>query len=205
MDNSSQNQRERGRLEAFGDARLARLGRALSELEFKQVFLNDEQAIDELTEIDEWHISKKSTLEKLQEGWNCYVLQREGKIVASSWVCNYQSFFEPYMKREFKLAADEVYHWRAYTVPGVRGKGIMPWLSKNVICHLAESCGKRRHVMIVRVENKTIQRIAGKLGWSKVGRAGFYEIFGFRFHYLLGRKAFSATRRRIFIQRQKRQ
>ena len=37
-------------------------------------------------------------------------------------------------------------------------------------------------------------------GMFRVGRVGFLEVFGLRFHYLWGHSAFEETKRRFFIQ-----
>jgi GNAT superfamily N-acetyltransferase len=193
FDHSTQKQEEMDTFDTFGDSRY----------QFMQVLFDDYQAIDELSVIDVWGGPKSELLEKLQEGWNCYVIKLEGRIVVTGWVCMNQSFIEPHMKRELNLAADEVYHWRGFTVPEVRGKGLMPWYLKSLCRHLAESYGKTRHLTMVRVNNKPIQQSLGKSGWESVGRAGFYDFYGFRFHYLIGCKAFSCTKKHFCISRLK--
>jgi len=55
-------------------------------IEIREIKDNDVDAIDELTEIDEWKIARSVTIENLQSEWCCYVGIYQDKIVASVWV-----------------------------------------------------------------------------------------------------------------------
>ena len=181
-----------------------RAQRFLSSLEFKQLTIADMEEIDELTAIDPWKIPKSLTLEKLQEGWNCYVAKYQGRIVANTWTKSGPGFYEPFLRRSFTLADDEVYGWRGFCVPDFRGRGVIPWLSKSIYDYLAQTAGVKSTFGLARVNNPAMWVSLLQAGTSVVGRAGFIEVLGVRFHYLWGRRAFSATRKRFFIQPQKR-
>ncbi len=176
----------------------------LNGLEFKQLTAADIGEIDELTEIDPFKVPKSVTLEKLQDGWLCYVAKYQGRIVASGWKKTGPEFYEPFFKRSLTLADDEVYGWRAFCMPAFRGRGVLPWLDNRIANHLALTAGVKNHVAYVTLDNSAARRTFVAIGWSVVGRLGFIEAFGFRIHYLWGHRAFSATRKRFFIQLQKR-
>jgi|WetSurMetagenome_2_1015567.scaffolds.fasta_scaffold73013_3 hypothetical protein len=181
---------------------LERAQRFLSSLEFKQLTMADIGEIDELTDIDPWHIPKSVILEQLQDDWHCYIAKYKGHIAACSWTKSGPEFYEPHLKRSFTLAEDEVYSWRSFCAPSFRGRGVFPWHINSVTNHLAQTTGLKRQVGLVRVKNEAMWRSLLEAGWSVVGRAGFMEFFGFRLHYMWGQKAFGLTKRRFFIQRQ---
>jgi hypothetical protein len=179
---------------------LERCQRLLSSLTFKQVTESDDGEIDELTAIDPWGHSRKGIIEDLQEGWYCYVAKAGSRIVASSWTKAGPEFYEPLLRRSFTLAGDEVYTWRTFCVPDWRSRGVVPMLTKWIVNHLASTEGVKKYIGCVRVNNVGQIHTLAQMGWSVVGRLGFIEIFGVRLHYVRGQRAFSATKKRFFIQ-----
>ena len=176
----------------------------LSNLAFRELTLADIADIEELTDIDPWNIPTSVTLEWLQDGWHCYVAKYQGRIVDTSTAVLGPEFVEPHLRRSLTLADDEVYRMRGFCVPAFRGRGVHPWLSKTIVNHLALTAGIKKHVGWVRIDNKSQMRSLLRTGWTVVGRIGFIEVLGVRFHYIWGRKAFRATRKRFFIQRRER-
>jgi len=174
-----------------------------SSLEFKQLTLLDIDEIEELTGIDHWRIPKSETLEKLQDGWHCYVAKYQGRIVANCWTTSGPELYESSLQRSFTLAENEFYGWRAFCVPAFRGRGVLAWLDSRITDHRAMTEGAKSHIGWVRVDNKAMLRSLFMTRRSIVGRLGFIEAFGIRLHYLWGRRALRATRKRFFIQRQK--
>jgi hypothetical protein len=173
------------------------------ELEFKEITTVDGDEIDQLTAIDEWAISKSVTLKKLEEGEHIYVAKHKGQIVGTVSVITKEKFEDPVLGREFKLARDEAYCWRAFCVPGLRGRGIIQALEKYYRADLALKYGRKNTLVIIRTSNKSSQRLSAKSGRVKVGRAGFVGIFGIQFHYLWGREAFKETKQRFLIQKRR--
>jgi hypothetical protein len=111
-------------------------------------------------------------------------------------------FQDPVLMREFRMASNEAFHLRAFCVPEFRGRGIFPVLVKYCLRDSAVNYGIINGLALVKIDNRNMLRsvIPKVERVSRVGRAGFIEIFGFRFHYLLGREAFKETRKRFFIQ-----
>jgi GNAT superfamily N-acetyltransferase len=170
-------------------------------LEIKEITAADDDEIDELTEIDEWKTSKSLTLRKLEEGWHVYIAKHKGRIVASQTVVMRDRFDDPAIRREFRLASDEAYYWRSFCIPAYRGRGIFPMFGRYYLTDVARRYGRSHGLIVVEHTNKSMQRACSKYGFKKrIGRIGFIEIFGVRFHYLWGREAFKETRRRFFIQ-----
>jgi GNAT superfamily N-acetyltransferase len=170
------------------------------ELEFREITAVDNDEIDELTQVDEWHTSKSFTLKKLEEGEHIYIAKHKGRIVASHSVVKKDKFEDIVFRREFKMAPNEAYYWRGFCVPAFRGHGILPALGRYLLTDMALKYGRSDGLAFVMTTNKSSQRAVSKYGWVKVGRAGFIEIFGIRFHYLWGREAFKENRRRFLIQ-----
>ena len=171
-----------------------------AQIDIKRVLLNDEKEIDELTEVDPWKVPKSFTLDKLREGWLCFVAKKDGRIVASTWAIVNHSFKDEFMNRYFILGSNEAFYWRGFCVPDSGLRGIYPWFSSNIRERIGNEYGKTRHLSFVRTTNVTIQRALTMIGCKVVGRAGFVDVFGVRFHYLWGHDAFKETRKRTFIQ-----
>jgi hypothetical protein len=171
-----------------------------ASIEFKQLSLNDEEEIDELTEADPWKISKSASFEKLREGWLCFVAKKEGRAVACAWPMTGGSFRDEFLRRDFALGPAEAYYWRCFCASECRGAGIFPQLLAHVVAHLRCQYGKSQHLALVRSSNAAMRHSLGKIGWKPVGRAGFVEILGVRFSYLWGREAFKETKKRFFVE-----
>ncbi len=169
------------------------------ELEFKEMTATDGEEIDQLTAIDEWAISKSVTLKKLEEGEHIYIAKHKDRIVASQSIVTKDRFEDPFLGREFKMARDEAYLWRAFCVPAFRGRGIFPAFERYYLTDMALKYGRNNTLAIILTTNKSSQRMASKSGRIKVGRAGFVRIFGIQFHYLWGHEAFKETEQRFLI------
>ncbi|HUL20589.1 MAG TPA: GNAT family N-acetyltransferase [Thermodesulfobacteriota bacterium] len=170
------------------------------DLDFGEITVADDDGINQLTAVDEWHTSKSSILRKLEGGERICFAKHRGRIVASVSIVTQDKFVDPIYKREFKVAHNEAYYWRGFVVPSLRGHGILPAILRHYWTDIALKCGKSKVLAIILATNKSSLRSVSKIGWAKVGRVGFFEIFGIRFHYLWGREAFKETRRRFLIQ-----
>ena len=175
---------------------LERARRVLKGLEFKELTAADQAGVSALTAVDPFNAK-----EKLADGWRCFVPIWRGKTAASSWTNRGPEFHEPFMDRPLRLAPGEVYDWRTFCVPELRGLGLAPMLARHVTERLAAEEGLYTHLGWVATTNHRQIRTLTKTGFRFVGRMGFLEAFGFRFQYLLGREAFKATERRVFVQR----
>jgi hypothetical protein len=169
------------------------------EIEFGEIRDVDSDAIDELTEIDEWRIPRSVTMRNLEEGWRCYVGRHAGRIVASVWTFLGREFEDGYLKRRFTLAAEEAYFYRCFCVPGFRGLGILPYVWAYTCRNVLPRLGKTVAVTFTRRENKAMFRGYQKMGWYPLGRLGMVEVFGIRVNYLWGPRALKETEGRFFI------
>jgi GNAT superfamily N-acetyltransferase len=170
------------------------------EYEFKEITAVDNDEIDELTAVDEWKVPKSVTLRKLKQGHHVYIAKYKGGIVASQTVIMRDRFQDPLLMREFKMGSSEAFYLRAFVIPEFRGRRIFQPFGRYYLRDAAESYGRGNGLTLISPNNVPSLRAAAKLGWSRIGRTGFFEIFGIRFHYLWGREAFKETRRRFFIQ-----
>ncbi len=170
------------------------------DFEFKELTTDDTDEIDEFTKVDEWHTSRSSILKRLEEGEHIHIAKHKGRIVVSHSAVTKDEFEDVVLRREFKLAPNEAYYWGAFCVPALRGRGILSAFGRYSLTEMALKYGRTNGLLFIMTRNKSSQRAVSKFGWVKVGRAGFIEIFGIRFHYLWGREAFKNTRRRFFVQ-----
>jgi GNAT superfamily N-acetyltransferase len=169
-------------------------------VEVSRVRGGDLSAVDTLAEIDVWNTSRADLLGRLEEGQQCYVAKHEGQIVSSGW-WQEGSFRLPSLERRFNLAAGEIYVHCAQTIPAFRGKGIYPYLRAESLRDLSRTQGKTRALAFIRAANKPSLRAWDKMGGRKVGRVGFVEVLGLRFHYLLARNVLWDTPKRFFVER----
>ena len=168
-------------------------------LEIHELDAANPKGINELSDIDEWEMSPKYNFKRLDEGWICYICKHNGQAVASQWIYADREFKDPYLKRTFVLAPDQVYHYRGFCIPAFRGKSILPYLNRYVIEEMAAKYGKTRGLYLTVQGNRSMFKAYQKLGVGCVGKAGMIDLFGVRFHYLLGRRAFEATRKRNMV------
>ena len=171
------------------------------EYEFKEITAADNEELDELTAVDVWKVPKFVTLRKLKQGHHVYIAKYKGRIVASHTVIMRDRFQDPELMREFNMASNEAFHLRAFCIPEFRGRGIFPVLVRYCLRDAAVNYGRGNGLALARIDNRNMLRsVVPKVEVDRIGRAGFIEIFGIRFHYLWGREAFKETRRRFFIQ-----
>jgi len=168
-------------------------------IDIKKISKNDVDLIDELTNLDVWHISKSSTLNELEAGEIGYIVKNEGIIVSTWWTFVDRVLHDGYLNRDFILAPTEAYHWRIWTVREHRGEGIVPHLSAHVLDDISRRYHKSQHLCFVRTNNKSMLNAVAKSGWQRIGCAGMIEIGRVRFHYLWGREAFPMTKKRIYM------
>lgn len=180
---------------------LVRMPTPAIEVEVDEIKASDEDALEALTRVDEWRTPKTHLLNRLQGGHRFYAVKHQGQIIGGVWLQDTE-FSSDYLQRKFQLAKDEIYLYNAFVTPAFRGKGIIPYLVAKCAHDVkANSLHVTRLVALIYVTNKASLRVAAKIGARRVGRVGFLEILGIRLHYILGRDALPATRRRFFFER----
>lgn len=177
---------------------IARAARRL-ELVISRVTAEDDGDLDEITAIDEWKTGKEWSLQSLAEGWRCYVAKHRGRIVAITWVIVGGRVRDEPLEREFTLAPNEAYYYRAFTVPEIRGSGVMPLLGLHAVFDLPRTAAATRGVFVTNAHNRVMRKTVLSMGAQQAGVVGFVGLFGARLHYLWGRDAFRSTRRRFYL------
>jgi hypothetical protein len=137
----------------------------------------------------------------MRDGWIGYVATLEGRIVASGWAFTGTQWRNNDVGRTLALAPGETYHSRTFCAPEYRGRGVLLWLSETIVADLAATVGATSHFGIVDPANPAMHQSLVAAGWSVVGRMGYVDGLGFRLHYLRGRRAFPAMRRRVLLER----
>lgn len=167
------------------------------DVEIKEVSVADDKYLDELATIPVPSYSKAQIVQFLLDGRQCYVAIHEGQVVCCYWVL--KKGFRYY--RDFVLADNEEYHLSGYTLPEFRGRGIMPHLVAVIAQERNQLTPNIHAIENVAVNNKAQLRSVKKQGFSKVGFVGFVRMLGFRFHFIIGRRAFPKTTKRFYLER----
>jgi GNAT superfamily N-acetyltransferase len=190
---------------AAGDAvrtrAMAMAERLRRSFEFRRVAADDSGELEALAALDPWRISAERSARMLREGWIGYVATLAGRIVASGWAFTGTNWYNYDLARTLVMAPGEVYHSRTFCAPDYRGRGVLLWLSKAIVADVAATVGATSHLGVVDPANGAMHRSLVAAGWSVVGRMGFVEGWGCRLHYIRGRRAFPAMRRRVLLER----
>lgn len=166
------------------------------DVEIKEVSVTDDKYLDELATIPSPSYSKAQIVKFLSEDRRCYVVLYDDHVVCSYWVL--RKGFKYY--RDLVLADNEEYQLSGYTLPEFRGKGLMPYLVAVTSQWRSRITPNLHAIGNVAINNKSQLRSVKKQGFSRVGFVGFVRMFGFRFHFLIGRKVFPATKKRFYVE-----
>ena len=174
----------------------------VDDIEIKQIRATDDDDLEALAKVDEWDTPKELILRYLAEGEICHVAKYQGQIVSCNWYLPNGEYHDLEINHKFKLAPHEAFFHSAFTVPAFRGSRILPHLL-GYAYRDAAALGKTRALGRTWLDNKAMLRSLAKVGVTRVGQAGFVEVLGIRFHYLLGRNIFERTTKRFFVERAK--
>lgn len=139
-----------------------------------------------LSEEDDHHpigtFSPKSYREhverRLDAGSVCLTALIEGRTVACVWA-NVGGGSVDYLRCSVRLDPEAVYLHDLYTRPLQRGLGLAPGLIGGIAEHF-QAAGCRRLVAVVLPENAASLRILGRVGFRRVGVAGYWGFGSFR-------------------------
>lgn len=168
------------------------------DLEIAELSEKDDADVEAVAAFHFYGHSKDDVLQLLRSGEQCYVARSAGQVASCNWWATGQ-YYDRYLARHFRLADSEEYLLGGFVRPDFRGHGILNYLVYRAACERREQCGAERGIAFVRVDNVIALKAAKKLGFSVCGRVGFIEVFGLRFHYLLGRDVLPATRKRNYL------
>ncbi len=171
----------------------------IEDVEVRELTESDTAAVQQVADFRFYGRSVVDIQHYLANGQRCWAGKYKDQVVTCFWVQT-RGFYDPYLKRRIELDGGEEYDLGAFTLPEFRGKGIIPYVYAESSVMRTRANPNGRIYAIIRVTNKSSLEAAHKVGYAIVGRIGFYEVFGIRFHYLLGRDAFPKTTRRIFLQ-----
>ena len=170
-----------------------------SEMEIRKIANEHDPDIDALIALD--GMKKAFAVDAIRQGNHCYVARKGGQVIAVTWSTQNATSFVKELGRELRLSEHETYGWGAQCASDLRGRHVMPRLLAHCNADLAQNHGKSKSFVIVLTSNSRALRSLTKLGCRTVGRIGFLQLNTFRLHYLVGRNAFSGTRRRVYAER----
>jgi hypothetical protein len=126
--------------------------------------------------------SKKTLLQRLEDGQKCLGLKKDNALVAFTW-CNFKEF--SFKWHQFPLKPDEVYMFDAYTVPEYRGKGIAPFLRYHCYKEM-KTLGRKSLYSYSDYFNSSAVKFKLKLNAQKVGLNMYVVLFNkWPFHFQL--------------------
>lgn len=176
-----------------------RLAPKIDDIEVKDIKITDHEEIIELAEKDEWNLDERLILKDLENGHKCSIVKHKGQIVACNYYTTKNEIDERIWARKFKLSKKEAYFWHGWCIPEYRGKGIMPFLLMSNIITCAKISNKTEVMGWTRLSNKNMESTLHKVGFTEVGRIGYFEFCGIRLSYIRGWNAFRGTKKRIYL------
>ncbi len=177
---------------------IAKLPPPSIDLEIGEITEMDDSGLEALAAFHFYGHSKGEILQYLAGGQRCYIAKHKDQVISCYWRIT-GDYYDYSLKRRFYLAETEEYLLGFFTLAEFRGKGIFPYVLEVSSYERAQNCPDLRAIIFVRTNNQASLRSVHKLGFNVIGRVGFVEIFGIRFHFLLGRDAFPKTTRRNFF------
>lgn len=177
---------------------IAKVPRRFIDLEIGEVTEMDDSDLEALAAFHFYGHSKGEILQHLAEGQRCYIAKHQGQVISCYWRAT-RNYYDYYLKRRFYLADNEEYLLGAFTLVEFRNWGVLPHLVETSSRERAQNCPNLRAFSFVRTNNKASLRTSHKLGFNVIGRVGFVEMFGIRYHFLLGHEALPKTTRRNFF------
>jgi GNAT superfamily N-acetyltransferase len=136
---------------------------------------------------------------RIREGQTCLVAEHDGSVCCVLWAATAKCYSYR-LDRKYPLANDEAYVHGAYTVPALRGCGLLT-RGLGYYAEWLRARGVRRILVIIAPTNAPAVRAALKQRYRPVGTTGFVEVFGFRWYFHCDRGAFKALRRRYYWRR----
>ncbi len=135
-----------------------------------------------LSEEDELNPAEASSPKSLREhverrldaGCVCFTASKQGSMVAGVWAAVGGGEVE-YLRCAVGLDPQAVYLHDLYTRPSQRGLGLAPGLMRGMAEHF-QAAGCRRLVALVLPENEASLRSLGRVGFRRVGEAGYWGI-----------------------------
>lgn len=136
---------------------------------------------------------------RVSNGDRCFVAKYDNKVIYAMWVA-FGKCYSFLLSREYPLATDECYMYSAYTLPEFRGKGLHPSVNTQLFI-LLNKWGITRITFFIEPNNLSAMRLPEKLGYSRSGITGYFEIFGIRRYFHWDRGIFKALKRRGYWQK----
>jgi len=122
---------------------------------------------------------------RFMAGHLCFVGRYEGSIVYACWAARQVARID-YLSLDLGLAADEIYTYDTFTLPGFRGKNVFPAGIEYTLRYFRKA-GFRKYVGCVLPENRPAVHTLSKSGYLRFGMIGYIGLgrskWKFRRHF----------------------
>jgi hypothetical protein len=168
------------------------------DVEVSQITQADDDDMQALADFHFYGQTKEDIARYLADGQRCVVARYRGRLISCMWILTGE-FYDFALRRYFELGPEQEYWMGAYTLTEFRGEGIVPYLALRYVAARKQEHPDLHAVLFIDANNRSSLNAAHHIGCIRVGRVGFIELFGLRFHYLLGSHACPKISRRFFL------
>jgi GNAT superfamily N-acetyltransferase len=129
-----------------------------------------------------WHLDGPR---RFRDGQACAVALHDKQVVAYCWLAS-TPIPVAEIDRVVVPAADEVYLYDAFTVPGWRGRGFFTLMLRHLLAH-ARSQGRRRALIFAEARNVPSCRAIERAGFAILQTVVRLDVLGFTRQWSRGR------------------
>jgi hypothetical protein len=126
--------------------------------------------------------SEEDVRERLAHGDLCFVAWNDGRIASASWF-QFDKAQIPGLDREIPLEERQVYDYDSWTASDLRGHNVATVRDKEAFLRLREA-GYRSVLGYVLPENRSALGPPAKLGFRRIGSAGFLRLGPLRVDFI---------------------
>lgn len=118
----------------------------------------------------------RAARERLERGMRAAILEREGRIVAYSWL-ELDSYDQDDWLR-FIIPSDAGWHYQVWVAPELRGQGLFSTVRSFAAAGCAAG-GRRRFMASIEILNRNSIRATRKIGGKWIGHVVYIRFLGF--------------------------
>lgn len=123
---------------------------------------------------------------RLEAGQWCFAARHQGRLVHIAWAAGERAWID-YLKREIRLAPDEVYIYESFTATAFRDQSLAPAWEPWMLRFLKDR-GYRRVVVVIGPEHSPAFRPVETAGYRRLGVMGYVRVGPWRYDFCRTRR-----------------